>query len=354
MDNVNILKSIFSKSIEANASDLHLITHEAPIMRVDGKLMPVPDEKPLEASTCEGLISLTLKPEQIGLLKKEKEIDFSFNFDGYRVRANIYFEKGRVAGSFRFIPAKVKTFEQLGLPPIIQTFANLEKGLLIITGPTGQGKSTTIASLIEYINHSFARHIVTIEDPVEYLFKNGKSIVSQREYGTDTMSFGRALKSALREDADVVFVGEMRDLATFDAVLTLAEAGHLVFTTLHTNEASQTPSRIVDAFPKNQQVQVRQQLANVLSGIVSQRLIQRANAQGRIPACEIMVANPAIRNLIREAKDHQIQSVIQTSANEGMISLDQVLADYVARGEITLEEALLWASDARQFKQMVF
>lgn len=354
MESVKLLKEIFSKSIESRASDLHLISGEMPIVRIDGKLIPLPGGKPLNPSDCEKLILLTLKPDQIVFLKEKKEIDFSFNFDGSRVRANIYFEKGRVAGSFRFIPAKIKNFEQLGLPPIIQSFANLEKGLLIITGPTGQGKSTTIASLIEYINHNFARHIVTIEDPVEYLFKNGKSIVSQREFGTDTTSFERALKSALREDADVVFVGEMRDLATFDAVLTLAEAGHLVFTTLHTNEAAQTPSRIVDAFPKNQQVQVRQQLANVLSGIVSQRLIQKASGEGRMVACEIMVANPAIRNLIREAKDHQIQSVIQTSANEGMISLDQVLADYVARGEITLEEALLWSSDPRQFKQMVF
>lgn len=354
MDDVTILKGIFSKAIKSRASDLHLIGEEEPIIRVDGKLMALPEEKKLSVEACENIIAQTLKKEQAEVLKEQKEIDFSFNFDGSRIRANIYFEKGRVAGSFRFIPAKVKNFKELGLPPIIQQFANLEKGLLIITGPTGQGKSTTIASLIEYINQNFARHIVTIEDPVEYLFKNGKSIVSQREYGTDTRSFARALKSALREDADVVFVGEMRDLETFDAVLTLAEAGHLVFTTLHTNEAAQTPSRIVDAFPKNQQVQVRQQLANVLSGIASQRLVQRANNEGRVPACEIMVANPAIRNLIREGKDHQIQSVIQTSANEGMISLDQVLADFVARGEVTLEEALLWASDPRQFKQMVF
>lgn len=354
MDYIGTLKTIFLKSINSRASDLHLVSKQAPIIRVDGKLMPLQGEQPLSNEVCEALVALTLKPEQIKILKHSKEIDFSFNFDGSRIRANIYFEQGRVAGSFRFIPAQVSKINDLGLPPIIQEFANLEKGLLIVTGPTGQGKSTTIASLIEYINQNFARHIVTIEDPVEYLFNSGKCIISQREFGTDTMSFERALKSALREDADVVFVGEMRDLATFDAVLTIAEAGHLVFTTLHTNEASQTPSRIVDAFPKNQQVQVRQQLANVLSGIVSQRLIQKATGQGRLPACEIMVANPAIRNLIREGKDHQIQSVIQTSASEGMITLDQVLADYVAKGQVTLEEALLWASDPRQFKQMVF
>lgn len=354
MDHITKLKTIFLASIKERASDLHLISKEAPIIRVDGKLRTLPGQQALTDEACEALVSLTLKPEQIKVLKEHKEIDFSFNFDGSRIRANIYFEQGRVAGSFRFIPAKVASIEKLGLPPIIQQFANLEKGLLIITGPTGQGKSTTIASLIEYINQNFSKHIVTIEDPVEYLFNSGKSIISQREYGTDTMSFERALKSALREDADVVVVGEMRDLPTFDAVLTIAEAGHLVFTTLHTNEASQTPSRIVDAFPKNQQVQVRQQLANVLAGIVSQRLVQKASGTGRVPACEIMVANPAIRNLIREGKDHQIASVIQTSANEGMITLDQVLADYVAKGQVTLEEALLWASDPRQFKQMVF
>jgi twitching motility protein PilT len=354
MDYISTLKSIFSKSIKQRASDLHLISKQVPIIRIDGKLMPLVGESVISDETCEALVSLTLKPEQVKILKHQKEIDFSFNFDGSRIRANIYFEQGRVAGSFRFIPAKVLRVDELGLPPIVHEFANLEKGLLIVTGPTGQGKSTTIASLIEYINQNFSRHIVTIEDPVEYLFHSGKSIISQREYGTDTMSFERALKSALREDADVVFVGEMRDLATFDAVLTIAEAGHLVFTTLHTNEASQTPSRIVDAFPKNQQIQVRQQLANVLAGIVSQRLVHKAAGQGRLPACEIMVANAAIRNLIREGKDHQIQSVIQTSANEGMISLDQVLADYVAKGQVTLEEALLWASDPRQFKQMVF
>jgi len=354
MDYIGQLKSIFVKAIKSRASDLHLISGQSPIIRVDGKLSPLSGENPLSIEVCEALVALTLKPEQVKTLKHNKEIDFSFNCDGSRIRANIYFEQGRVAGSFRFIPAKVISVSELGLPPIIQQFASLEKGLLIVTGPTGQGKSTTIASLIEFINQNNSKHIVTIEDPVEYLFNSGKSIISQREYGTDTMSFERALKSALREDADVVFVGEMRDLPTFDAVLTIAEAGHLVFTTLHTNEASQTPSRIVDAFPKNQQIQVRQQLANVLAGIVSQRLVQKASGQGRLPACEIMVANAAIRNLIREGKDHQIQSVIQTSANEGMISLDQVLADYVAKGQVTLEEALLWTSDPRQFKQMVF
>jgi len=354
MGNLEKLKGIFKRAIDAGASDLHIVPNEIPVLRVDGNLRKLEGEEVLSPSESESLIALTLRPEYLERLKSEKEVDFSFNFDGSRVRANIYFEMGNVAASFRFIPGEVKSFEELGLPPIIQEFGNKEQGLLIVTGPTGHGKSTTIAALIEYINNQFARHIVTVEDPVEYVFKNKKSIISQREYGTDTLSFSRALRSALREDPDVVFVGEMRDIDTFEAVLTIAETGHLVLTTLHTNSASQTPQRIIDIFPKNQQIQVRQQLANVLSGVVSQRLIQRASGKGRILACEIMVANAAIRNLIREDKTHQIQSVVQTSASEGMITLDKVLADYVSRGEITLEEALQWTSDPKQFKQMVF
>ena len=354
MEDITKLKSIFQRAIDSGASDLHIIAGEAPIMRIDGKLIKVPDEPALSDSDTEKLISLTLAEGNLERLKKEKEVDFSINFGPYRIRANVYFQKGIAAASFRFIQAKVGTIEELGLPPIIQEFANKERGLVIVTGPTGQGKSTTIASLIEYINNTKAKHIVTIEDPVEYIFKNNKSIISQREHGTDTLSFSRALKSALREDPDVVFVGEMRDLETFEATLTIAETGHLVFTTLHTIEAAQTPARIVDTFPKNQQLQVRQQLSNVLTGVVSQRLINRASGKGRLPACEVMIANSAVQNLIREGKDHQLNSIIQTGASEGMISMDQVLADYVSKGEITLEEALQWTTDPKQFKQMVY
>lgn len=348
------LKNIFQKAVDINASDVHIVSGENAIYRIDGELKKLEDGGPLSAQEAEDLISLTLRPDLVERLKRLKEVDYSFDFDGSRVRANVFFERGNVAGSFRFIPAQVKAFEELGLPPILNDFAKREQGLLIVTGPTGHGKSTTIASMIDHINEVSPKHIVTVEDPIEYVFKNKKSIISQREYGNDTLSFKRALRSVLREDPDVVFVGEMRDAETFEAVLTIAETGHLVLTTLHTNDAAQTPGRIIDIFPKNQQSQIRQQLANVLSGVISQRLIPRANKAGRVLASEIMVANSAIKNLIRESKLHQIGSIIQTSASEGMITLDKVLADLVSRGEITLEEALQWTNDAKTFKQMVF
>ncbi len=351
---VNEVRRIFKKAISLGSSDLHLTAKETPIVRIDGKLQKLAEEKVLSADEVKSLILLTMRPEFIERLKAEKEVDFSFNFDGARVRANVFFQSGSVASSYRFITGKVRLIEELGLPPMIQEFGNHTQGLVVIVGPTGHGKSTTIAAIIEYVNQKFAKHIVTVEDPVEYVFKSKKSIVTQRELSTDTLSFARALKSVLREDPDVVFIGEMRDIDTFEAALTIAETGHLVFTTLHTNSAAQTPDRIIDVFPKNQQDQVRQQLSNVLAGVVSQRLIQKASGSGRVVACEIMIANPAIKSLIREDKTHQIQTVIQMSASEGMITLDKVLADFVSKGEITLDEALKWASDVKQFKQMVF
>lgn len=351
---VNEAKRIFKKAISLKSSDLHLTSGEPPIIRIDGKLQKLSEEKVLSPDEVKNLILLTMRPEYIERLKKEKEVDFSFNFDGARVRANVFFESGTVSSSYRFITEKVRLVDELGLPPIVQEFGNNTQGLVVIVGPTGHGKSTTIAAIIEYINQKHSKHVVTVEDPVEYVFKSKKSVVTQRELGTDTLSFPRALKSVLREDPDVVFIGEMRDIDTFEAALTIAETGHLVFTTLHTNSASQTPDRIIDVFPKNQQDQVRQQLANVLAGVVSQRLIQKASGPGRIVACEIMIANPAVKSLIREDKTHQIQTVIQMSASEGMITMDKVLADYVSKGEITLDEALKWAADVKQFKQMVF
>jgi twitching motility protein PilT len=347
-------KDIFKKAVGARASDLHLISGEKPAIRVDDRLLKIEDEEVLSSEATEQLILVTMRPEYVERLKSEKEVDFSFNYDGARIRANIYFEQGHMAGAFRFISEKVRLVEELGLPPIIQEFANREQGLVIISGPTGHGKSTTIAALIEYVNRNHAKHIVTVEDPIEYVFSNEKCIINQRELGTDTLSFPRALRSVLREDPDVVFIGEMRDLDTFEAALTIAETGHLVFSTLHTNNSAQTADRIVDMFPKNQQSQIRQQLANVLVGVVSQRLLQKASGEGRIPACEIMVVNSAIASLIREGRTHQVQSVIQTSASEGMITLDKVLSDLVSRGEVTLEEAIKWTSDVKEFKKMVF
>ena len=354
MDKLERVKSILKKAIAGRSSDLHLMANMEPIVRVDDKLHKVEGEKVLASEEVEALILTTLRPEHTEKLKSDKETDYSFNFDGARVRANAYYERGNIAVSFRFISEKIRGIEELGLPPVIEEFANNEQGLVIVTGPTGHGKSTTIAALIEYINKTTPKHIVTVEDPIEYVFQNSMSIINQRELGTDTLSFTRALRSVLREDPDVVFIGEMRDVDTFEAALTIAETGHLVLATLHTNSATQTPDRIIDGFPRDQQSQVRQQLSNVLLGVVSQRLLQKASGQGRIPACEIMVANSAIRNLIREGKTHQIISVIQTSASEGMITLDKVLADLVSRGEIAMEEALKWATDVREFKKMIF
>jgi twitching motility protein PilT len=292
-------------------------------------------------------------PDQIERLRQRKEIDFSFGYQQMRFRTNVFYQKGYVSASLRLIPLSVKTIDQLGLPPILEKFTLPSQGFVIITGPTGHGKSTTLAAMIEHINSDRSEHIITIEDPIEYVFEHKKSIISQREVGSDTNSFGRALRSALREDPNVVLVGEMRDLETIEAALTLAETGHLVFTTLHTNSASQTADRIIDIFPPHQQQQVRMQLANVLLGVVSQRLLPRISG-GRVLACEIMLANSAVRNTIREGKTHQLPNIIQTSASEGMISLDKVLAELVSKGEITIDDALAWSLDPKAFKMMVY
>jgi len=315
--------------------------------------MAVPNEAILTGEAVTKLVQSYMTPDQIDHLKIRKEVDFSFGYQSMRFRVNTFFQKGNVASSLRLIPKKIKTVNELGLPPIIEKFVMPSQGFVIITGPTGHGKSTTLASLINHINHSRNEHIVTIEDPIEYVFEHDKSIITQREVGSDTNSFSRALRSCLREDPNVILVGEMRDLETIEAALTLAETGHLVFATLHTNSASQTADRVIGAFPPHQQQQVAMQLANVLLGVVSQRLIPRAQG-GRVAACEIMVANSAVRNTIREQKTHQLLNIIQTSASEGMISMDKVLAELVSKGEITIDNALAWATDPKAFKMMVY
>lgn len=352
MEHVSMLKNIFIEAIKARATDLHLAVGEPPILRVDGQLIKM-NSKPFDKNMVENLILNTLTQVNLNRLKQEKEIDFSFAFDGSRIRANLYFEQGRIAAAFRFISQKIRTIQELGLPPVVERFAKIPRGLVIITGPTGHGKSTTMASIVESINQNYAKHILTIEDPIEYVFENKKSFVTQREYGSDTNSFARALRSSLREDPDVVLIGEMRDAETMSAALTIAETGHLVLTTLHTNSAGETPNRIIDTFADHRQGQVRQQLASELSAIISQRLVPKTSG-GRIPVCEIMIANSAIRTLIRENKTHQIENAIATSASEGMITLDKVLADLVSRGDIELDEALKWATDPKAFKQMVY
>jgi len=349
----NLLKRIFDFAIEKNASDIHFKADIAPMIRVDSRLMTVAQVGKFSPQDSRRLIELTMTPEQTQLLAERRELDFSFGYGEVRFRVNAYFEKGQLAAALRIIPKRIRTFRELGLPPIIEKFTQSAQGLFVITGPTGHGKSTTLAAMVEHVNSARTDHIITIENPIEYVFANKRSIISQREVGTDTFSFARALRSALRQDPNVILVGEMRDLETIDTALTAAETGHLIFTTLHTNSAAQTADRIIDVFPPYQQPQVRAQLANVLLGIVSQRLIPKVGG-GRVVATEILVASSAVRNVIREGKTHQLDNIIATSAAEGMISLDKVLAELVTKGEITIDEALTWAIDPKNLKTLIY
>jgi len=347
------MQKLLDLAIERKASDLHLTVGVPPTIRIDGQLIPVPGEPALGEQDVTKLIQSFMTPEQIERLKIRKELDFSFGYKDTRFRTNSYFQKGNLAASLRLIPKLIKNAQELGLPPILDKFTSPSQGFFIITGPTGHGKSTTLAAMISHINQTRAEHIVTIEDPIEYVFEHDKSIISQREVGSDTNSFAYALRSALREDPNIVLIGEMRDLETIEAALTLAETGHLVFTTLHTNSCAQTADRVIDVFPPHQQQQVRMQLASVLLGVMSQRLIPRTSG-GRVAACEIMVASSAVRATIREGKTHQLPNIIQTSAAEGMITLDKVLAELVSKGEISIDNALTWALDPKAFKMMVY
>jgi twitching motility protein PilT len=284
---------------------------------------------------------------------RDKEFDFSFAFgDMGRFRVNAFHEKGNLAAALRLIPNDIKSIEQLGLPRIVEKFANYPRGLVLITGPTGSGKSSTLAALLDKINNERSSHIITVEDPIEYLHQSKTSLIVQREVHYDTFSFSAALRSALREDPDVVMIGEMRDLETIAAAITIAETGHLVFATLHTNSASQSVDRMVDVFPPHQQQQVRSQLANILMAIVSQRLIPAAGG-GRVPAAEILVATPAVRNIIREGKNYQLDAVIQTGTQYGMQSMDATLAHLINSGHITYEEARNYAVDIEQLDRLM-
>jgi len=335
-----------------NASDLHLSVGRYPTLRIDDKLQNISEYSILTSEQIEGLINEFLPEEKKEQLLKFKEVDFSHNYkDKLRFRVNVFYQKGFLAAALRFFLPKIKTVKELNLPTIIEKFTNYSQGLLLIVGPTGHGKTTTLAALIDYINHQQTKHIITIEDPIEYIFEQDKSIISQREVGTDARSFSRALRSALRQDPDVIMVGEMRDLETMSTALTAAETGHLVLATLHTNSASQTIDRIIDSFPTDAQNQVRTQLASTLLGVVSQRLIPMPSG-GRIPAVELMISNSATRNLIREGKIYQIDLVIETSMDEEMISLNRSLANLVHKGDISIENAETYSlnvADLRNF-----
>lgn len=316
------------------ASDLHLVVGHPPTLRIDGELSPLSGAL-LTPEEVERLIFSILTPEQKELFLANKELDFSYEVPGLaRFRINTYFQRGGMAAAFRLIPFKIKTIDELNLPQICHTFSSLRQGFILVTGPTGHGKSTTLATIIDEINQNRPCHIVTIEDPIEYVYPKAKAIISQREMHLDTHSWEVALRASLREDPDVVLIGEMRDYETIAAALTIAETGHLVFATLHTNSAAQTVDRIVDVFPEHAKSQARAQLSATLEGILSERLLP-AIGGGRIPACEILITTPAIRTTIREGKTHLIDNIIQTSGELGMISLEGSLARLVKTGKIT-------------------
>lgn len=340
------IQELLALTIAHNASDLHLLVGIAPAIRVDGTLTPLANYGVLTHDDIETMVFSLLTPEQKELLIANKELDFSIGFGeeatSARFRVNVYYQKNALSAAFRFLPQDIKTVDELGLPKVLHTFAALRQGFILVCGPTGHGKSTTIAALINEINMERACHILTIEDPIEYVYPRGKSIISQREMGLDTHSFAMALRSALREDPDVVLVGEMRDPETMAAAITIAETGHLVFSTLHTNSASQSIDRIVDSFPAHQQPQIRIQLAATLKGIVSQRLLPKI-AGGRVVAVEVLVGTPAVTNNIREAKTHLIDSIIETSQDVGMATLESSLASLVLSGVISLETAKSYA-----------
>ncbi len=336
-----------------NASDLHLSVGRYPTLRIDGRLNNLTKYPILTGEISKGLINVLLSDEQKEKLSKFKEIDFSYNFkEKARFRVNVFNQRGYLSAALRFFPSKIRTIKELNLPPIVERFASYSQGFFLVVGPSGHGKSTTLAALVDYINHNYAKHVITIEDPIEHIFQQDKSIVDQREIGSDTQNFRRALRSALRQDPDVIMVGEMRDLETISIALTAAETGHLVLATLHTNNAAQTIDRIIDSFPAESKNQVRTQLASTLLGVVSQRLIPRING-GRVPAVEVMMINPAVRNLIREGKIYQIDLVIETSIEEGMITLNRSLADLVHKGEISLENAEIYSLNSSDLKMLL-
>lgn len=347
------IETLLEEVIKKKASDLHLQVGLPPMLRVDGALIAVVGAPVLNEEMVESLVFAILDDEQKQILLKDKEFDFSFAFgDLGRFRVNAFHERGNLAAALRLIPNEILTSDQLGLPQAVEKFADYPRGLVLVTGPTGSGKSTTLAALVHKINAEKAVHIVTIEDPIEFTHKSMKSVIVQREVHYDTYSFSAALRSSLRQDPDVVLLGEMRDLETISSAITIAETGHLVFATLHTNGAAQSIDRMIDVFPPHQQPQIRAQLSNILMGICSQRLVP-AIGGGRIVAAEILVATPAVRNIIREGKTHQLEAVIQTGAEFGMQSMDKTLVSLIHSGTITYDEARNVAVDIDELDRLM-
>src|ERR1051325_10000984 len=339
MDYKQKLKDLMLTTAKQNSSDLHLAVGRRPTIRIDSVLIPLAKEPILTKEDAEGLVMALLNEDQQKEFFAKKQIDLSYNFeDKARFRVNVYYQRGFMAAALRLIPAQIRTIEELNMPPILHDFSKLNQGFVLVVGPAGHGKSTTLAAILDEVNHKRTDLIITIEDPIENLFSQDRCIISQREVQVDTHSFHDALRSVLRQDPDVIMIGEIRDPETMATAMTAAETGHLVFSTMHTNSASQTIDRIIDSFPPNQQGQIVSQLASTLVGVISERLIPRLGG-GRIPATEIMLANAAIRNLVREKKIYQIDLVIETSVQEGMMSLNRSLVNLIKRKEISLEQA---------------
>ncbi len=353
MDNKEAIHQLLIETARRQASDLHLIAGLPPYLRVNGKLFPLPQQPSLAKDDIANLVFAVANQEQKEIIITNRELDFSYDFaDLGRFRINAYYQKDSLAAAFRLVPKKIKSVDELNLPSICHEFAKLNQGFVLVTGPAGHGKSTTIASILSEINKNRPCHLVTIEDPVEFTFSSDKAIISQREMNRDTHSWKMALRSVLREDPDVVFVGEMRDLETIGAALTVAETGHLVFSTLHTNSAAQTIDRIIDIFPQGSREQIRMQFSNVFAGVISQRLIPGLTG-GRLPATEIMLASTAVKTAIREGKSHMIDNIIQTSREVGMISLETSLATLVSEGKISFEVAQEYALRPQELLRLV-
>jgi len=347
------MKKILEMCVQYNASDVHIMVGIPPMIRIHGNLLTIPESKIVTPVQAEEITNGLLSDQQREFLKVDRELDFSYTISGgARFRVNVYYEKGNVAAALRYIPANIRTLEDLHLPPIIGKLTEMKQGLVLVTGPTGHGKSTTIAAMIQKINQERSEHIITIEDPIEYVHTPVKSIISQRELHSDTHSWGVALKSVLREDPNIVLVGEMRDYETIEAAITIAETGHLVFATLHTNSAAQTIDRIVDVFPEKEQQQIRGQLSLSLEAVIAQRLIPSEDGS-RVAVTEILIATPAVRSLIRDGKSHMLTNVMQTSTDVGMKTLDMALVEAYRLGKISLTVARDYALNVEELNRLV-
>ncbi len=344
------LDNLLTATAKQGASDLHLAVGRHPTLRIDGVLVPLQSEPLITPDIMEGIVGELMTPDQKQKLLAQRQLDFAYSFeDKARFRVNVYYQRGYLAAVLRLVPAQIRTVEELNLPPLLHDLSKLSQGFILLVGPAGHGKSSTLAAIVDEINHTRSDHVITIEDPIEYLFTQDQCMISQREVGNDALSFHSALRTVLRQDPDVIMVGEMRDGVSIGTAMTAAETGHLVLSTLHTNSAAQTIDRIIDSFPPEQQSQVTSQLAATLVAIVSQRLLPRISG-GRVPATEIMIVNPAIRNLIRERKTYQIDLVIETSLQEGMVTLNRSLVNLVKNKEVSLENAELYSLNPAELR----